>query len=261
MANIHSNIKRQPAGSPVGGQFAQDSHAKKAVVLKPKAAELTDEQIEVIHEQAASVYASMLSRYSWCKRNIGADDFQQLVYVKIATSSRDYSNFSITEMKMFSRTTAKNTAISLMRKYRKENANSTFENDQSYQPAYVDPGHELIKNQDSNAKMNHIKGWWSFAARTNISPRVKHHTEKEINSVNAAIRRAGGKEKLLDGWGNQPTPALRKAENLYCGFFESKEDAHTALKYIAENSVMWLWLTDASAIPDEQQDDLFDTQS
>jgi UTP:GlnB (protein PII) uridylyltransferase len=65
---------------------------------------------------------------------------------------------------------------------------------------------------------------------------------------------------LLEGWGNQPTSALKRAEESFCSLFESKEDARTAMRYIAENSIMWKWLEDASSIPDEKQADLFDSE-
>jgi len=262
MANNNTplNIKRQPAGSPVGGRFAPKTHAKGPVVIKPAVANLTGEQIEAIREQAKSVYASKLSKFDWCKRNISSDDFQQLVYLKIATSSRDFSEFSVVEMTKYSRTASVNAALSLMRKYSRENYNTSFDNSDTYQPQYVDKGHELIKNQDSDAKMGRIKGWWSFAERAGISPRVKHHTSKELTSINHRIHQAGGREKLLEGWGNQPTSALKRAEESFCSLFESKEDARTAMRYIAENSIMWKWLEDASSIPDEKQADLFDSE-
>jgi len=54
-------MNRQPAGSPVGGQFAPDSHAKKPVVIEPIS--LTEEEYEAEWQQFGTHFANEFHKW------------------------------------------------------------------------------------------------------------------------------------------------------------------------------------------------------
>jgi len=87
-------MNRQPAGSPIGGQFASDSHAKNPVVIESTG--LTDEEYDIKWQKFRMLFET--GAYKWRDAGFTPDEAAQW-YVNLFTTVKEASKWRMAGFK------------------------------------------------------------------------------------------------------------------------------------------------------------------